>query len=96
MGIDINGGIIVGEIGSKLVSVDAPDGLTEWAEYNGMETMSTYYDADSNDCYYGFAVPDILVSDIDQAWIDALKAKAQKFEQMTKIPARLIGTQNVW
>jgi len=51
MGIDIDGGMIVGEIGSRLGSVDAPDGMSEWAEDNDMTTMAQHYDADSDWCY---------------------------------------------
>jgi hypothetical protein len=94
--IEITGGMIVGEIGSKLGLVDAPNGLSEWAEDNDIATMSMHFGADPDCCYYGFSVQNMLVSKIDQAWLDDLKTKAVRFEELTKVPAKLIGAQNVW
>ena len=97
MGIDYSGGMIIGELGSKL---DTPDNwdedLTEYAEENGMTYMSQYYDCDEDWRIYGFDVPDIPVSEINQKWIDEINELANKFEKLFGVPARLIGTQNIW
>jgi len=96
MGIDYSGGMIIGEIGSELPEPEGHDSLSEWAEENEMVTMALYYDAAEEDCYYGFAVKDVLVSEIDQKWIDDLKTMAGKFEKLSGVPAKLVGTQNIW
>jgi len=100
MGIDYSGGMIIGEIGSKLGMPENPDEedleFHEWAEENGMDRMSLHYDADDDYCYYGFEVDDIPVEDIDSGWLDLVKAKAKKFEELTGVKAKLIGTQNIW
>ena len=95
MGIDYDGGMIVGARG---VDIDQSniESMGEWADENGLVVMSTYYDADSDDCYYGFSIDDILISKIDDKWVKDLKDKAAKFEDLAKAPAMLIGTQNIW
>jgi hypothetical protein len=96
MGIDYSGGMIVGELGSVLPEQDGFEDLMEWAEGNEMVSMALYYDADLEDRYYGFAVENVLVSEIDQKWIDDLKKKADQFEKLSGVPAKLVGTQNIW
>ena len=96
MGIDYSGGMIVGALGAELSEQDGFDSLSEWAEENEMVTMSLYYDAAESDCYYGFAVKNVPVRDIDQKWIDDLRKKADQFEKLSGVPAKLVGTQNIW
>jgi len=97
MSIDYDGGMIVGEMGGN-ISPDSGefDSMSEWAEENGMKQMSTLYEAEPEWCYYGFEVKDVLISDIDQAWIDDLRSKAAKFEQLTGTPAKLLGAINIF
>ena len=97
MGIDYSGGMIVGEIGSKLSEPDEyEDGFNEWAEENELESMSQYYDCDQEDKYYGFRVDNVEVEKIDGEWLDDVKQKAEKFEKLTGVKAKLIGTQDIW
>jgi len=97
MGIDITGGMIVGAKGD---SIDIPesinDNIEEYAEDNDMESRSPHYDADEEDKFFGFNIPDILVSDINDAWVESIKEKARKFKELTGADAKLIGMQNVW
>ena len=95
MGIDISGGMFVGEHADK---IEPPEGveLYEFADDSGMDSYSEHYDADDDYTYYGFSIDDILVSDIDDAWISDIKEKAARFEKLTGVPARLIGSQDVW
>lgn len=95
MGIDIEGGMIVGLSGREIVC-DHEDGLSEWAEENGMDNYSIYYDADEEDRYYGFEVNDVFVKDIDGDWMKDVKQKAEEFKRLTGLDAKLIGSQNVW
>ena len=97
MGIYYSGGMIIGEAGSKVnVPEEFEDDVYEWLEDNDMEYMSLYYDADSDGQIFGFKVSDIPVSDIDEEWLALIKERAEKFEELTGVPARLIGTQDIW
>lgn len=103
MGIDYDGGMVVGELGSELdyeklseLSEVEDDPQYFLVEQKGMESMSLWFDADFENTIYGFGVEDIEVEKIDQAWIDDLKEKARVFEEITGVKARLIGTQNIW
>lgn len=96
MGIDIDGGMIVGGQGLMIQFPDDIESETEWAYENGMESMPMHYDADSDWCFYGFSVANIRVSEIDDAWLTELKDKAELFEKLTGVEAMLIGTQKVW
>jgi hypothetical protein len=94
MGIDIEGGMIVGRLG-KDIECDHDDGLTELAEENGMDNYSLHYDADEDWHIYGFEVKDVLVDEIDE-WVKTVKEKAQEFKNITGLDAKLFGSQNVW
>jgi hypothetical protein len=94
MGIDIEGGMIVGRLG-KDIECDHDDGLTEWAEENGMDNYSLHYDADEDWRIYGFEVKDVLVDEIDE-WVKTVKEKAKEFKNITGLEAKLFGSQNVW
>lgn len=97
MGIDYDGGMIVGASGSDISEPeDYEDGLSEWAEENEMTSMSQHFDADEDDRYYGFEVPDVLVSEMRGKWLENIEQLAVKFEELTGEPALLIGTQNIW
>lgn len=95
MGIDTDGGMIIGERGHK---IEAPEGedFADWAEDNKLERMAMYYDADTDDCYYGFTIVDVLVEDMTGEWLQYIHKLANKFEELTGVPAMLIGTQDVW
>ena len=95
MGIDTDGGMIIGERGCN---IEAPEGeeFDEWTEDNKLKRMAMYYDADTDDCYYGFAIDDILVEDMTGEWLQHIHKLANKFEDLTGISPMLIGTQDVW
>jgi len=97
MGIDISGGMIVGEHASEIEVPKEYDGeLYEWAEECGMDCMSDHYDADDDGRFYGFKVEDIDVDKIESDWLVKVKQLAARFEELTGTKARLIGTQDVW
>ena len=95
MGIDTDGGMIIGERGYKIEAPEDED-FDEWAEDNGLECMAMYYDADSDDCYYGYKIQDVLVEDLTGEWIQNIYKLAGRFEDLTGAKPKLIGTQNVW
>jgi len=97
MGIDYDGGMIVGELGHKLETPSGFKGdLSEWVEEVELERMSKFYDADIEYNVIGFRVSDVKVSDIEGEWLIKVKKLAKKFEALTGVPARLIGTQDIW
>lgn len=97
MGIYYSGGMIVGNSGGDVSEPEEYEGDFQlWLEENGMDSMSLHFDADQDSQIVGFAVKDILVSDIDEKWIEDIRAKSAKFEELTGVPAKLIGTQDIW
>jgi len=58
--------------------------------------MQSYYDCNHDYTVYGFRVGDILISEIDDHWIKDIRDKARKFEEITGVSARLIGTQDIF
>lgn len=97
MGIDVSGGMIVGIIGSELIdAIKTVDDFNEWYEINGLDRMATHYDADNDDCFFGFQVEDVPVSEMKGIWLKDVEEKAKRFKELTGIDASLIGTQDVW
>jgi len=95
MGIDYDGGMIVGELGMELEKPEDFDGeLYEWVEEVGLDRMSQWYDSDIDYNYVGFRVDNVVVDDIDE-WLRDVRKKAKEFYRLTGVPARLIGTQNI-
>ena len=62
MEIDVEGGMIVGEIGNRLETPEGYANLSEWAEDNAILEMSTSYNCDRDWRYYGFEIKNIRVS----------------------------------
>jgi len=97
MGIYYDGGMIVGELASEL---DIPETEEiknyEWVHQNGLDKMAQYYDCNLEDCYIGFCVDDVPVSEITGEWLDNVKKLSDRFEKLLGVPARLIGTQDIW
>jgi hypothetical protein len=97
MGVDYNSGMIIGACGEdikKAINLDPTD-LADWAEDNGLTTMSPWYDAPPLECYYGFAVDDISVNDIDSLWTAGLKEMSYAFEKLTTIKPWLFGAIDI-
>lgn len=97
MGVDIGGGIIVGELRENVHLPDI-EGLEDYelAEFYNMNELSPCYDSDIESRYVGYKVSrNTLVTDIDK-FIEDVQKKAKIFEDITGVPARLIGAQDVW
>ena len=96
MGVSYNGGMIVGAVTSDISEPeDYEEGIREWAYENDMDTMCQYYDCDNDECFTGFTVKDVPVSEMTGDWLKDVKEKAAKFEELTGVPALLIGTQDI-
>lgn len=98
MGINMKGGMIVGNHASGFEYPDEYESFNEFCEYNHLDTMSECYDAGQDGQYFGFRVIDIPVNEIyeDGGWLNDVRDKAKKFEKLTGLKAELIGTQDVW
>lgn len=95
MGTSISGGMVVGRMGCEIMEPGDYDGdFDGWTEEMGFDRMYPQYDADEEDCYYGFTVSAVDIEDIDE-WVIIVKRLSKKFEEVTGVPARLIGSQNV-
>ena len=99
MGVSINGGMMVGCSGRDF-NIDVPYGCDldeeEYANDIGIERYSKHYDADDDDCWFGFLIDNINIEDIDIYWIAGIKELADKFEKATGVKAMLIGSQHVY
>jgi hypothetical protein len=101
MGIDINGGMFIGGLLSdinKTIAVpdDYENDSSEYLFDNKMDSWSPYYDADQEDCYYGFSIKDVRVDKIEGDWLNRAKELSVKFEEITGCKAMLIGMQDVY
>lgn len=100
MSIDYDGCMIVGryadDISDWLESGEDPDDPWDLLENSGMTHASLYYDAPIREAVIGFRVDDVMVNSMTEGWLDTVVAHATKFEELTGVPAKLIGTQNIW
>jgi hypothetical protein len=99
MGIDIDGGIIVGRQVDEIENVSDPlfdEDINEWLEKYNLTNMNPWFDCESDYWIVGFRLDDILVGDIDEKWVQDVKEKARKFKEITGTDAKLIGMQDVY
>ena len=110
MSICYDGGMMVGCLGlppepedwqSKVVLDDGEelDEDEDWRDFLtencGMERYSKRFDADDENCYFGFPVEDCLVDNIDK-WVVMIKKCASEFERITGEKAYIIGSQDIY
>jgi len=95
MGVDTDGGMIVGEEMSKITLPDEAD-IRDWMYDNNLSHMSPWYDSGPENWTIGFSVNNVPVDKMDVKWLEDIKLKAEKFEKLTGTKARLIGMQNVY
>lgn len=97
MGMDIGGGMIVGAWAEEISEPDDyEDEFCEWAEGEGLDCYSMYYDATEEGQFCGFTVDDVDTKDLNLEWLDKVKQLGTKFEELTGVPAKLVGMQDVW
>jgi len=95
MSIDYDGGMVVGAHVELIKVPEEEDSVYDWlVEDHEMDSMWQYYD-DEDNVIFGFTIPDIPVSQIDEKWLTNLRDKAAEFEKITGVPAKLIGTQDI-
>ena len=102
MGIDVDGGMLVGCHGSDFaVCDDCPKEYFEGVDFSclstgelldilGLELYADHYDADYDDGYIGFPVVNVpILCEEFNDWIENVKIKAAKFEEITGVGAEL-------
>lgn len=112
MGIDYDGGMIVGANASTVksgvfVEIDNEElygtegnyyeEFYEWYEDVGMCTYSLHCDACSDYQVVGYTVRDVdPLSEEFDQWLSEVKGYAEKFYKLTGVKAELVGMQNIW
>lgn len=109
MGIDISGGMFVGNSYDAIIeTIKLPEEYEESVDYylteelwdksrkEGMSSYSPYYDAPEDEHFYGYPVNDLAVSDMTEEWLESIRTLADKFEKITGCKAELIGMQDIW
>lgn len=95
MGIDIGSKLLVGANYPKISHIIDSDGDRVDQLYGlGIETASPWFDADLEDCFVGYSVPNSTVP--DDNWHKLVKEKAELFEKVTGVKAVIFGGANVW
>lgn len=112
MGIDYDGGMIIGANASTVMgSVHFEDNdeemygtegnyyeeFYEWYENVGMCTYSYHYDASEDSQVVGYTIRDVdPLSEEFPKWVEEVKEYAEKFYKLTGVKAELIGMQDIW
>ena len=97
MGIDYNGGMIVGAYGDEITVPENFEDLNSWLlDKYDMTRMASFYDADNSNSFFGFPIDDILINDLNEEWINKIKKLGKKFEDITLIKATLVGIQDIF
>ena len=93
---EVEGHMIVGAWGSDITLPDHYKTYTDWAEDKDLFICSTYYDADFDDCIYGYRVDDVEVIKADINWLNHIQYLGEKFLELTGVEATLFGASNVY
>jgi len=102
MVIDIEGKMLVGERVSKLniseemlEQYDCEDEYEFYTEI--LDYASPYFDSDPEDWFVGYGISNTSIGDDGwTVWVNRVEEAAKNFQRLTGVPARLIGTQNVF
>jgi len=95
MSIETDGGMIIGRMANDIPMKDGVD-IDDWCADNDITYMSLRYDAQLYDRVYGFLIDDVIVNDMEDTWLFEVQRLAKKFEELTGVPAMLIGSQDVY
>jgi hypothetical protein len=96
MGIDIDGGMIVGAKMSDL-SEEAQNKVSGLFSAGEMDCMFSWYDAAIKDCVVGYKQPNVIFDEEPMNdWLLKVFEDAVLFEATTGTKAKLIGMQDVW
>lgn len=104
MGIDIGSALVVGLPYKDIYEVyESSVDTTEvpfynWLEEKDISRFSPYYDADYQDCVFGFKVAgtDYTYDEVDEDYDDTISMLRSKFHKITGKVAEMYITTNVW
>lgn len=95
MGIYIGSRLLVGTNYTEISHLIDSDGdRRKQLEDLGIETASPWFDADLEDCFVGYFVPNFTAP--NENWYKWVKEKAEQFEKVTGIEAVIFGGADVW
>lgn len=99
MGIDISNSLLVGcSYGELEDFIERISSETEEDEQEILEEYfvcaSPYYDADRQDCFYGFRLQNH--KELTEDWWTIAQTIASQFEELTGVKPRIRGGAHVW
>lgn len=96
MGVDISGGMIVGNrLGESVYEICGED-VALWCEEQGMTSMSPWYDSEPEYWTIGYKVKDVSVKEMDADWYNNIKVLGEEFKKITGVEAELKGMVDVY
>ena len=98
MGIDISNSLLVGAYYKDLEDFiennkEASESEQEFLDFH-FNRASPYYDADLDDCFYGFKIQNY--AELTEDWWAITKTIAEDFEKLTGVKPIIRGGANVW
>ena len=88
--------MIVGRWGETLQAQTDIDDIYDFlVEDNEMDCVSTYYDCPVEHMVMGYFIENVTVDDDMNKWLNTVKAKAEKFKEITGLDAELMGLADV-
>ena len=105
MGIDIGSALVVGLPYEGIFEAYTTSGYSSaeypfynWLEDKDISRFSPYYDADYQDCVFGFKVAgtDYTYDELEHDYTDSIDRLRSKFYNLTGKVAKLYVTANVW
>jgi len=96
MGVEVNGGMIIGAFGSEIELPKGEESLNEWLLNLGMDSYAPHYDADEEDCIFGYTIDDVDVDSYMNEWYLKVVYFGCDFKELTGVSAKLYGAANVW
>lgn len=86
--------LLVGNYYTKISHLIDSDGdRVDQLEDLGIITASPWYDADLEDCFVGYSIPNF--TNPDENWYELVKEKAELFERVTGVKAVVRGGADV-
>ncbi len=97
MGADIEGVMIVGNDANGFDYPAKYGSYMDFIEASELDIMYESYDSRPDRQYFGFKVDGIPIKDIHEKskWLEDVREKAKRFEELTGLEAKLIGTQDI-
>jgi hypothetical protein len=95
MGIDINGGIMVGKWGEDIKVPAKYEDLSEMCESEGLDYMSPWYDAGIVESFIGVYIKERKVTEIDLLVNDCKEAE-KKLKDLLGEDLVIYGGQHVY